>query len=363
MDATEFCELARRLMSCPAAPYHESLVRAECEKICDELGLQHERDQFGNVLVRLQTARDVRPVALAAHLDHPAFEILKPMADNRWAARFLGGVPESFFDKGIPVRLMPGGTAAVLEKHLGREQTFVLSAATPLSEPPTFAVWELEDFALRDGLIVGRACDDLIGVAAVLAAMADLKRSASPGNVIGVISRAEEVGYHGALAVAGGDLLPKDAFVISLETSRELPAVKMGQGVILRVGDRTAVFDSTGTRFLSEVANEIAAQDKTFSFQRALMSGGSCEGTAYQGLGYQTVGVCVALGNYHNCGGRGRIEPEFVNVADALGMARFIAEVARQMPSYETITRRLPEKLAASLKVARTRLVQSGEIR
>ena len=30
-------------MSCPAAPYHEAVVRAEVEKICAELGLNHER--------------------------------------------------------------------------------------------------------------------------------------------------------------------------------------------------------------------------------------------------------------------------------------------------------------------------------
>ena len=358
MDATEFCELARRLMSCPAAPYHEAGVRAEVEKICGELGLDHGRDKFGNVLVRLQSATDVRPVALAAHLDHPGFEIGKPLEGNRWAAKFLGGVPESFFKKGIPIRLLPDKTPAVLEKPLGRDQICVLAAASTPTESPTFAVWELEDFVLRDGLILGRACDDLIGVAAILTAMAELARSGAAVNVIGVISRAEEVGCHGALAVAGGDLLPKDTLVISLETSRELPLVKMGQGAIIRVGDRSSVFDPSATRFLTEVAGQITAQDKSFQFQRALMSGGSCEGTAYQGLGYQTAAACVALGNYHNCGGRGRIEAEFVNAGDALGMARLVAEVARQMPDYETITRRLPEKLGASLEAARARLAE-----
>ena len=346
-------------MSCPAAPYHEGVVRTEVEKICAELGLNHERDKFGNVLVRLQTAPDTRPVALAAHLDHPAFEIVKQLAENRWAARFLGGVPETFFAPGIPIRLMPDGTAAVLEKFLGHDQLCTLAASSTPVTPPTFAVWELEDFVLRDGLLIGRACDDLIGVAAILAAMAELLRSGATVNVIGVISRAEEVGYLGALAVAGGEVLPQDTLVISLEASRELPPIKMGQGVIIRVGDRTSVFDPDATRFLTEVAAQIAAQDNTFQFQRALMSGGSCEGTAYQGLGFQTAAVCVALGNYHNCGERGRIEAEFVKAGDALGMARFVAEIARQMANYETITRRLPEKLSASLEVARARLAGS----
>ena len=36
--------------------------------------------------------------------------------------------------------------------------------------------------------------------------------------------------------------------------------------------------------------------------QRCLMSGGTCEATAYQLYGYETGGLCIALGNYHNRG-------------------------------------------------------------
>ena len=60
-------------------------------------------------------------------------------------------------------------------------------------------------------------------------------------------ARAEEIGFHGALAVAAKRGVPKNSLIVSLETSRELPGVKMGQGVILRVGDRTSIFDSEAT--------------------------------------------------------------------------------------------------------------------
>src|SRR5262249_13137423 len=136
----------------------------------------------------------------------------------------------------------------------------------------------------------------------------------------GVISRAEEIGFRGALAVAAGRVLPKNALVISLETSRELPGVRMGGGVILRVGDRTSIFDSEATRFLAEAAGELKSAKKNFQFQRALMSGGTCEATAYQEFGFQTAAVCVALGNYHNCAERNRIAEEYISIADALSM-------------------------------------------
>src|SRR5207247_9680835 len=173
---------------------------------------------------------------------------------------------------------------------------------------PPVAAWELWSCASRRRRIYGRACDDLIGVASVLATMVEVKRTRAPGNMIGVISRAEEVGFHGALAVAASKELPRNSLIISLETSRELPGVKVGEGVILRVGDRTSIFDSEAMRFLTEAAALLQTKRKGFKFQRGLMSGGTCEATAYQEFGFQTAAICVALGNYHNCAPKNKIE-------------------------------------------------------
>src|SRR6266567_1722055 len=117
MKAKEFCELAGRLMRRPAVPRHESAVREEVEAICAEHELPFARDRFGNVLVRLQSAsRGRRPLVLAAHLDHPGFEVVRPLGTGRWLARFLGGVPPNYFRRGIRLRLMPGALPAVLGK-------------------------------------------------------------------------------------------------------------------------------------------------------------------------------------------------------------------------------------------------------
>jgi putative aminopeptidase FrvX len=365
VKAQEFCQLAGRLMSCPAAPYHEFLVRAEAELVCREHGLAHEIDPFGNLLVRWQTARTTRPLVLAAHLDHPGFEL---SASNRLRAKFLGGVADRFFRPGTRLRLIPGDFAAVLGRRTGSARTFELRLKTSTraalagndsASPdfnPTFAVWELEDFAVRGARIFGRACDDLIGAAAVLATLIELKRTRARVNVIGVLARAEEIGFQGALAAAGTRELPRNALVISLETSRELPPVKMGRGVIVRVGDRTSIFNSTATRFLTEGAAALQKRDRCFLYQRALMSGGTCEATAYQELGFQTAAVCVALGNYHNCAGRTRIAEEFVNVADAFGMVRLLVETAQQMKNYARLTNKLPARLRELQRVARKKL-------
>ena len=358
MNAVRITALARLLMRQPAAPYHEDATRAAAERICDEHDLAHERDRFGNLLITLRTATRRRPFVLAAHLDHPGFEIIATLAPGRWRARFLGGVPERYFQPGVPLRLMPGEIPAVLGARVGgnEELEFEITTTTATDVMPAFAVWELPDFALRRGRIHGRVCDDLIGCAAILATLIELKESSARVHVIGVLARAEEVGFHGALALAASKRLPAASLIVSLETSREMPPVKMGRGVIVRVGDRASVFDSDATRFLCESAAALAAREPDFQFQRALMSGGTCEATAYQEFGYQSAGVCVALGNYHNCGAANKIAAEFVSVSDALGMARVLAEAARQMENYPRLVGKLPARLKTYLREARQRL-------
>jgi putative aminopeptidase FrvX len=359
MNPKEFCQIAGRLMRQPAVAFHEHAVRDEVERICGEYDLSFKRDRFGNILVRLQTRRSIRAVALAAHMDHPGFEIVRPTNKTPLRAKFLGGVPANYFREGIRLRLMPGEEPARLGKRITGDE-FEIQPMRSLKSTPEFAVWELEDFAVRKDRIVGRACDDLIGVASILATLIDLKRSRARVNVIGVISRAEEIGFRGALAVAASKSLSADTLVISLETSRELPGVKMGSGVILRVGDRTSIFDSRATRFLAEVGGELKSKRGKLQLQRGLMSGGTCEATAYQEFGYQTAAVCVALGNYHNCAGANRIKAEYVSLADACSMVELLVSVAKRMPRYAQLTARLPRRLKQLLRQAEKRLTASA---
>jgi putative aminopeptidase FrvX len=360
MNSRSLCELAGRLMQHPAVPYHEHAVRAEVQKICDEHGLPFELDRYGNLLVRLRTSKSQRPFVMAAHMDHPGFEVVPDKRNSSHLVRFLGGVPDDFFRAGIKIRLMPKEIAAKLGKRVGKDRTFEIQVSRPLDSQPAFAVWELEDFRASD-LIIGRACDDLIGVTSILATLIELKKARARVNVIGVISRAEEIGFRGVLALTNTKHLPRNSLVISLETSRELPGVKMGEGVILRVGDKTSVFDSDTMRFLSEVANDLKTRRKDFQFQRALMAGGTCEATAFQEFGFQTGAVCIALGNYHNCSPNGKIKAEYVNVADACGMVDLLVSSAKQMPNLEALIGKLPRRLREMRRESEARLLKTAK--
>lgn len=358
MTHLEFCSIAERLLRCPTAPYHEELVAAECKKLCAELDLSIEVDTYGNLLVRLKTT-DQPPLILGAHMDHPGFTDLKAIAPKSWSAKFRGRVGDEYFDSGVPLLLVPQRVPAVLGNRLGPEEfDLFIEPEVGLGTSPHFAVWDLPGYLREEKRILGRACDDLIGVASILCVLAELKRSGAGVHVIGAITRAEEVGFHGALALAKSGLLPRDGLLISLETSKEIPPVVMGGGVIVRVGDRASTFDSAATRFLVETGSELSQSVPAFRFQRGLMSGGTCEATAYQEFGYRTAAVCIALGNYHNCGENRQIAPEFVHEDDALSMVDLLAQAALNMPRYAELSGRLPKRLEAYAQEAMTELRQ-----
>ena len=154
------------------------------------------------------------------------------------------------------------------------------------------------------------------------------------------------LGFIGAIHLAKSGEVARDVTIVSLECSSERSpgAGKMGEGVIIRVGDKTSIFNDADTRALTTLAVE-----NKIPHQRCLMSGGTCEATAYQLYGYRAAALCVALGNYHNCGPDTTIAPEFVSVEDVQGMVRLLVAAAT-MPATADPVAGLREKLEKGLE-------------
>ncbi len=285
-------DLARSILAQPTAPFHEDAVRAEILiQLAQCPHVTAVQDDFGNVIACYRRGMGEAQYAFAAHMDHPAYV----------GEEFLGGVPAEYREKNPPVR-----------------------------DFGAFAMWDLPAFEVKEGRIHSRACDDLIGCTAIVALFQELERAGTEAYVYGLFTRAEEVGFVGAIHLAKSGRVSKALTVVSLETSSENggPA-KMGAGVIVRVGDRTAIFDDAATAALLD-----AAKLADIPVQRCLMSGGTCEATAYQLYGYRSAGLCVALGNYHNCGPDTQIASEFVSVEDVAGMvALMVALTAHPAPA------------------------------
>lgn len=188
-------------------------------------------------------------------------------------------------------------------------------------EPNSAGMWDLPDPELHGDLVAARGCDDVGGAAAMVALLERLSRKCARGEVYCLFTRAEEVGFVGAIAAARARTVPKRLPVISIETSSALANAPIGGGPILRVGDRAIVFTPKLTAFCERVAARLAKREKGFIFQRKLMDGGICEAFPFMAYGYAATGICIALGNYHNMDtARGKLASETISLSDWLHM-------------------------------------------
>jgi endoglucanase len=232
-------------------------------------------------------------------MDHPAFVLL----DGDGQFEFRGGVDAPYFtDAEIVVASRPDGPSGRVTEYdpatgNGRAE-FLGDVARD-----EIAIWRFEDTSQEAGRFRAPACDDLAGVAAALAAL-DRARANRELRHFGVmLTRAEEVGLIGAIHAAKQGTIPAGSRLLSIETSRELPHAPIGDGPIIRIGDRATVFDHELSNRLSD-----AATRADIVHQRKLMDGGGCEATAFGTYGYEASGLCLALGNWHNRGNLSEVE-------------------------------------------------------
>ena len=324
-----------RLGSHPATAFQENGVASEVNAILDELRLDHRQDDFGNIIAKIPgTDPTANPLAIVAHMDHPGFEITG-RHENGYIAKAMGGVPSASFETGVPVQvLLPGGNR-VLGATAGRygddnERQVLIRLAQPQDlEPPISVVFDLVDFELDGQHIRMRAVDDLAGCGSILITLARLMAGQRPpGDVYGVFTRAEEVGLVGARLMAEAGTLPPETLVISAESSRTLPGAEMGEGPVIRVGDAGFTFTADAEAVLIRARETIRERDSGFKCQRQLMSGGTCEASAFAVFGYQTTGIAFPLGNYHNGAPEDRIEAEYIHIDDYLGGVELLTEAA-----------------------------------
>ncbi len=336
--------LLERTLECPTAPYREGEVIAWLREFAERtpsVALSEDRD--GNVTLRRRGVRASRqPLVLAAHMDHPGFRALgsrRTRDGHRVDALFLGGVrPEYFVGARARFHGRDGEVVARVERQRADresgERRVVLHARRPVAAG-TFGTWDLPGFRIsprNPDLVQTRAADDLAGLAGILALLeaADRVDPKRRVDVRGLFTRAEEVGFIGALAVARDGRLPRAARIVAVEASKALPDAPQGAGPILRVGDRTSLFDDGLTRWIAGVGAELAGpKGRRFRWQRRLMDGGTCESTAYQQYGFRCAGMCLPLGNYHNMSERGRIAAETIRLSDLVGLVRFFEGMVR----------------------------------
>ncbi len=334
-------ELLREVVSLPTAPFHEKRVQAYIRAWAESNGIDCTQDPDGNILLCYpgKGRRPKKPWVLQAHMDHPGFSFIKRR--GRIAqAWFRGGVLKDYF-AGSRMCFHPEGHDAVrgTVRSVRRDkETGFLRCRIELDqnadlEEGTLGMWDLPCWRKRGDMLSLRVADDLCGAASILLTLARLKRAGSGRTTYGLLTRAEEVGFVGAISAAKHGLVDPAWPVLGIEMSKEQPNARLGGGAVIRVGDALTVFDPALTALMRQTARDLEKNKRTshLKYVSSLMPGGSTESTGLAQMGYQTCAVCLPLGNYHNMGGNS-IAPEKINLRDFEALLALLAEVAQRDP-------------------------------
>ncbi len=339
-------EILRELGSRPAAPFFERNVAQYILETLENIGVEAYRDAYGNIIAHYknvsESATPQPPIAFMAHMDHPGFEIIEA-SEGRIVARALGGVPVASLKKPTPVLiLLPDGermSAEVvppdepLSQDASERLVLVRLKSDVALDLPVPVAFDLPDFVLDGDTIRMRALDDLAGCGSILASLERVVSDKAETEMYAIFTRCEEGGLYGARLLAEAGTLPKETLIVSLEASPVIPGVAQGEGPIIRTGDAAYTFDADAEQVLIAARESIRGREPDFKCQRQLMSGGTCEATAFAVFGYHATGIAFPLGNYHNATTRipdpdGGIDAEYIRLSDYLGGVALIAEAA-----------------------------------
>jgi endoglucanase len=355
------------ILSQPSAPFRERHV---IQTICRELdggNVPYFIDPVGNIVIGVTSAREYRTLlarkpgaasrgeplrVFIAHMDHPGFHGVKWKSNRELEVQWHGGSPTQHLE-GAAVWLATSkgavGQGEMTEAQLAPTGRGISTAVIKVpegfkkhypKETELYGGFSFRSPVWKEGeLLFTKAADDLVGAFAITAMALDTWGKARPKKkkiqkarsstppFIGLLTRAEEVGFIGAIGHFELGWLPKakrEILCVSLETSRALPQAEIGKGPVVRLGDRTTVFDAGSLRVFTALAQKTLPE----KHQRRIMDGGSCEATAASAYGLSSIGISVPLGNYHNQsfeGGpdsRGALgpAPEFVHLEDVAGL-------------------------------------------
>lgn len=386
------------LTSTPTAAGCEHRVIAKINAWLDgKPGLVRRDDPHGNIEIALDpevgpALREGPPVYFTAHMDHPAFVVDRVVGPATLELAFRGGVMDDYFpDARVVLHLQSetGGWRTVGGVITGRgdkttpDKSWMcdLDVETDNIRVGDFATWELPAAEIVEETLPGanpwgetgevlytNACDDLAALVAALIALDRLRIKRAEGETVHdtrvLLTRAEEIGFIGAIGASRDGFMPKDARIIALENSRSFEDSPIGGGPIVRVGDRVSVFSPSLTGAVAKVAERIAGarppsprarnspRSRAGRWQRKLMAGGACEASVFCHYGYEATCVCLPLGNYHNMANlaeaqagtnttQPRVGREHVAIRDFVGMVELLVGCGEDLPGTGGLGERL----------------------
>ncbi len=389
----------KQLTAIPTAAGHEHRVIDWINNwLSDRPDLSSKTDAHGNIEIRItNNEKTPNPIYFTGHLDHPAFVVDEILSKAELVLQFRGGVMDDYFPNAkirihTPTDSDPNEyTLATISEEVKPDNPDPDNK--PLNKPPykryhavlesprpidldSIATWDLPNPEIIEDdegkqILYTNACDDLAAVAAALAALDELRHLHCPNDTRVLLTRAEEVGFIGAIGACRDEFMPKDSRIIALENSRAFADSPIHAGPIVRVGDRISVFSPDLTGAIAKVAETIAGGPATptasqkesdlpkWRWQRKLMAGGACEASVFCAYNYTATCLCLPLGNYHNManlteaqagtheqtfGHPPRVGREHIGLDDYAGLIDLLIACAQSLPTTPSFIERI-EKL------------------
>ncbi len=320
--------LLQQVLSLPTAPFHEEAVSLFVRNFAKEHRLPVQQDRYGNLKITYQRGASRPTIVFTAHMDHPGFEVVRG-GTKQVLVRLLGGVNEKQF-VGARVIIVLGTGYRILGAVRKRIGKYFLVAVNDAVHTGAFGYFNLPGCQFRNGKIHSKSIDNVASVSMLLELLRTLQAKKSRAHVVCLFTRAEEVGFVGAVGAIRGGFIPKKIPVIVLEnSSAKAGKVRLGDGPVLRVGDKRSCFDPTLDLWVQGIARRLQKKEKRFSFQRALMTGGTCEASPFRLHGFATLCLANPLENYHNQGKRGPA-PEAIAEKDYGNLLKWLMAIAKE---------------------------------
>jgi endoglucanase len=346
-------ELLRELSNAAAVSGDEGAVRRLVMEAVRPHAAELRVDALGNVLaVKPAEGRRGAPrVLLAAHMDEVGLMVVDHDSDGGLRFEVVGGINERvLLGKPVvvgpkrvpgvigatPVHLLSGERRQSVVKtgqmriDIGASSQEAAKRLVAAGERATFAT----EFAVLEGALRGKALDDRLGCALLIAL---LRGGPFPVTLHAAFTVQEEVGLRGA-RVAGYAVEPDAALALDCTPANDLPDsrgrentqynARLGKGPVIYRADRSTISDS---RLVEHLARTAEANALPYQFRQP-GGGGTDAGAIQRGrAGVPVASVSVPARYLHGPAGLARTaDAEQTLALLALALGGWTADVLKR---------------------------------
>jgi putative aminopeptidase FrvX len=347
--------LLQRLLTAPGPPGHEEAPAAIWREAAEEFADEVTSDRMGSSVARVNGNGDQPLLAVIGHIDEIALLVSHVSDKGFLHVNGSGGWdPQVLVGQRVEVLTRSGTVAGVI----GRKPIHVLEGeerkkavelkglhvdigvtdgdeARSLVREGDPIVIAAEPLELRDGRLASRSLDNRLGAYVALEVTRRVSDAGGGGGpVAGVAAVQEEIGLHGARAVAFG-LQPDMAVVVDVTHATDAPGVDagelgdhgLGSGPVITRG---AIVSRPLNDLLDEAAESVGIETTTEA------AGGSTHTDAdvvhMSRTGVPTAVVSIPLRYMHS-------PVELVELADVEATIEVIAAMALRLEAGQALTR------------------------